>query len=201
MWCVIGVMAALFRRTMTGKGGLVDTSLFETAMTWMSTHAADYQVTHDPPQRLGTGIRGIVPYQAYMCKDDYLIIAASNDRLFAKFAEAAGHAEWLEDDRFAKGSARSIHREEMNVLIDDVVSQQPRAVWQEKLDAAGVPNAPIQTIDQILAHPQLDAIGMAQETDDPEMKLLGLPVSFEGQRPPFRNLCPPIDTKTEVETP
>ncbi len=198
MWSAIGVLAALYRRTFTGKGGLIDTSLFETALTWMSTHAADYQATGNKPVRLGTGIRGIVPYQAYKCADDYLIIAASNDRLFARLAEALGHPEWAEDEKYAKGPERSVRREELNALIDAIVSKEPRATWEEKLDAAGVPNAPIQSINEILAHPQLEALGMLQDTGDPDLKLLGLPLTLDGQRPPLRNICAPIDSKEEA---
>ena len=197
MWSAIGILAALYRRNFTGKGGLIDTSLFETALTWMSTHAADYQVTGKKPLRLGTGIRGIVPYQAYMCADDYLIIAASNDRLFARLADALGHREWAEDEKFAKSPERAVRREEVNALIDAVVSQSPRAVWEEKLDATGVPNAPIQSINEILAHPQLEALGMLQDTGDPDLKLLGLPLSLDGQRPPLRNVCAPLESKDE----
>ncbi len=202
MWCAIGILAALFRRNLTGKGGLIDASLFETALTWMTTHASDYQVSGEKPVRLGTGIRSIVPYQAYMCADDYLIIAASNDRLFTRLAAALGHPEWAEDERFSTSPARGGRREELNALIDALVREEPRAVWQERLDAAGVPNAPIQSIDEILAHPQLEALGMLQDTDDPDMKLLGLPLSFDGERPPLRNVCPPLDEiKSEAEAP
>ena len=198
MWSAIGILAALYRRNFTGKGGLIDTSLFETALTGMSTHAADYQVTGTKPLRLGTGIRGIVPYQAYKCADDYLIIAASNDRLFARLAEALGHPEWAEDEKFAKGPERSVRREELNALIDAIVSKEPRAHWEKKLDAVGVPNAPIQSINEILAHPQLEALEMLQDTGDPNLKLLGLPLSLDGHRPPLRNVCAPLDSKEEV---
>jgi len=193
MWSAMGILAALHRRNATGKGGVVDTSLFETSLTWMSMHAADYQVTHEVPERLGTGIRGIVPYQAYMCADDYLIVAASNDRLFKRFAEVIGHPEWMEDERFGLNVERGQRRDEINALIEPIMAEQLRAHWQEKLDAAGVPNAPIQSIDQVLEHPQTAAIGMAQDTSDPEMKLMGLPMSFDGERPPLRHLSETID--------
>ncbi len=196
MWSAIGILAALYRRTFTGKGGLIDTSLFETALTWMTTQAADYQLTGNKPLRLGSGIRGIVPYQAYQCEDDYLIIAASNDRLFAKLAGVLGHPEWAEDERYAVGAERGARREELNALIDEIVSKAPREHWQEKLDAVGVPSAPIQSINEILAHPQLAELGMLQDTGDPDLKLLGLPLSFDGERPPLRNICAPLDEAT-----
>lgn len=197
MWSAMGILAALYRRNATGRGGIIDTSLFETSLTWMSMHAADYQVTHKVPERLGTGIRGIVPYEAYLCADDYLIVAASNDRLFDRFVDVVDHREWLDDARFATNPQRAQHRHEMNALIGPVMAEHPRAYWQEKLDAAGVPNAPIQSIDQVLAHPQTEAIGMAQDTGDPNMKLMGLPFSIDGERPPLRHLVEDADVFAE----
>jgi len=190
MWCAIGVLAALFRRTMTDKGGIVDASLFETALGWMAFYAADYQATGKLPQRLGSGVRGIVPYQGYACSDGFLMIGASNDRLFVKFAEALDHPEWPEDERFATNPQRDAHRTEMNALIEETLAQETSAHWQDVLNAAGIPNAPAQDIDAVLDHPQTKAMGMVQETDDPTMKLMGLPLSFDGERPPLRNLAP-----------
>ena len=193
MWCAIGVLAALFRRTLTGKGGVVDASLFETALGWMTFYAADYQATGKLPKRLGSGVRGIVPYQGYSCADEFLMIGASNDRLFAKFADALGHPEWPADPRFQSNPERDAHRAEMNELIEAVLKQETCAHWQKILDDAGIPNAPAQNIDQVLEHPQTLAMGMVQETGDPGMKLMGLPLSFDGERPPLRNLAPTLN--------
>ena len=124
----------------------------------MSTHVADFQVTQTEPARLGTGIRGIAPYQAYLCADGYLIIAASNDRLFVKLAEALGHSEWTADPRFSANPQRSENRTHLNELITAIVGRQPRMHWQRLLDDAGVPSAPIQSIQQVLAHPQTRAL-------------------------------------------
>ncbi len=190
MWCAIGILAALFRRSMTGAGGVVDASLFETALGWMTFYAADFQATGKLPARLGSGVRGIVPYQGYTCADGFLMIGASNDRLFVKFAEALGHPEWPADQRFETNPQRDAHRAEINALIEATLQQKSCAHWQEVLEAAGIPNAPAQTIDQVLDHAQTKALGMVQETGDPNMKLIGLPLSFDGVRPPLRNLAP-----------
>ena len=190
MWCAIGVLAALIRRAATNKGGVVDASLFETALGWMTFYAADFQATGKLPKRLGSGVRGIVPYQGYSCADGFLMIGASNDRLFLKFAEALGHPEWPKDARFASNPQRDAHRVEMNALIVDALMKETSAHWQKVLSAAGIPNAPAQNIDAVLAHPQTEAVGMLQETGDPNMKLMGLPLSFDGVRPPLRNLAP-----------
>ena len=191
MWCAIGILAALNRRHESGKGGVIDASLFETALAWTTYYNADVQVTGVAPQRHGSGVRGIMPYQAYDCADGYLVVAASNDRLFANLAAELDHPEWLDDPRFVDNPARSGHREELNELLMPIFKAQPRAYWQERLDEAGVPNAPIQHAGEVIAHPQTQALGMLQDTGE-GMKLTGLPLSFDGERPALRNIAPDL---------
>src|SRR5262249_3701129 len=118
MWCCIGILAALHRRQITGKGCIVDASLFETALGWMSWHAAGYQASRELPGRRSTGARGIVPYQAFACADGPLIVAASNDRLFAKLARALGHPEWPSDERFSTNPQRVVNSPALISLIE-----------------------------------------------------------------------------------
>jgi crotonobetainyl-CoA:carnitine CoA-transferase CaiB-like acyl-CoA transferase len=198
MWSAIGILTALYRRGITGKGCVVDTSLFETALGWMAWHSAAFLASGELPVRRGTGARAIAPYQAYQCADGPLIVAASNDRLFAKLARALGRAEWIQDERFKTNPKRVEHREQLDGLLEPILSAAPRAQWQRRLDEAGVPNSPIQSIDEVLAHPQTAALGIVQETGDDEMRLIGLPVSFDGERPPLRNIAPSLGADNEA---
>jgi crotonobetainyl-CoA:carnitine CoA-transferase CaiB-like acyl-CoA transferase len=184
MWCAMGVLTALHQRNETGKGCRVDTSLYETALGWMHYHAAGYYGTGQLPQRVGSKAPGIAPYQAYECRDGYLVIAAANDRLFGKLCEAIAHSEWAGDARFQSNLSRWNNLDALNALIEPVLRAEPRAHWQKKLDQAGVPNAPTQTIDEVLVHPQTLALDILQETSDGLLKLIGLPMCFDGRRPP-----------------
>ena len=184
MWCVIGLLAALQRRAASGEGCIVDASLYETALGWMTVHAGDYHSVGQINRRRGTATRGIAPYQGYECADGFLIIGAANDRLFRALCQALGHPEWGGDPRFLSNAKRYENMAALNQLLGDLMRTRPRAHWQPILDAAGVPNAPIQGIDEVLAHPQTQALGMVQETDDGRLKLMGLPLSFDGERPP-----------------
>ena len=192
MWCVIAILGALFRRTSTGKGCIIDASLYETALGWMTLHSTALQASGELPLRYATAARGIVPYQGYPCSDGMLIIAASNDRLFAKLARALGHPEWAEDDRFRTNPQRVAHRQIVNGLLEGVLTTATRAEWQVKLDAVGVPNSPVLYMNEVLAHPQTAALGMLQDTGDGKMKLFGLPFSMDGERPTMRNLAPKL---------
>jgi len=184
MWCVIGVLAALQRRAATGQGCVIDASLYETALGWMNVHAGDFHSVGQINRRRGTATRGIAPYQGYECADGFLIIGAANDRLFRALCQALGHPEWGADPRFLDNAKRYANLAELNRLLGDLLNTKPRAHWQALLDAASVPNAPIQAIDEVLAHPQTQALGMVQATDDGRLRQMALPLSFDGERPP-----------------
>lgn len=198
MWCVIGILAAIARRHATAKGGVVDTSLYETALQWMTYYTGDYLATGELPKRLGAGVRGISPYQAYKCSDGYLIVAASNDRLFAKLAEALGQGVWLKDERFATNPARVTNIAALNALLNPILAQHPRSHWQALLDKAGVPCAPIQTIDQILAHPQTKALDIVHPVEGGKYQLVALPLAFDGARPRVSRPAPALGADTEA---
>ena len=100
MWIVIGAISALYRRTQTGKGGVVTGALLETALTFVGPHIAAYLNQGREPRRLGTGNPMLVPYQAFAASDGDILIAAGNDRLFEKLSRALGHPEWPKDERF-----------------------------------------------------------------------------------------------------
>ncbi len=192
MWSVVGILAALLRRTATGRGCIVDASLFETALAWMTTHAATYQASRELPKRAGSGTTGIVPYRGYATSDGFLVVGAANDKLFALFAGVLGHPEWAEDPRFCTNPDRVAHQDALYRLIEEIMATRSTAAWTQSLEAAGVPCAPLQTIDAVLAHPQTAALGMVQETPDGLLKLLGLPLSFDGERPPIRRRPPAL---------
>ena len=117
--------------------------------------------------------------------------------MFERLAKALDRPDWLEDERFESNPKRVEHREIFNPMLEELLRTEPRAVWQEKLDAVKVPNAPIQTADEVLAHAQTKALGMAQDTDDPNMQLFGLPLSFDGERPPYRKPAPRLDGQSD----
>jgi crotonobetainyl-CoA:carnitine CoA-transferase CaiB-like acyl-CoA transferase len=196
MWAVIGVLAALLQRREGGRGAAVDTSLFETVLGWMCYHAANFQASGELPKRQGSGAAMIVPYRGYASRDGFIVIAAGNDKLFALLARVLGHPEWIDDPRFRANPDRVSNQATLYRQIEEIIVTRTSAEWQQLLDAAGVPNAPMQTIAQVLAHPQTRALGMLQPSPDGEITLLGLPLSFDGERPPFRRPPPALGAHT-----
>lgn len=197
LWCVIGILSALNNRYKTGRGCVVDASLYETSLAWMTTHVPAVQVDGQVPTRQGSGVRGMAPYQAYLCADGHLVVAAPNDNLFNRLASVLGHPEWPDDPRFDTNQKRSANLAELNELIAPILATEPRSHWQEKLDGAGVPSAPVQNTVEMMAHPQTEALGILQQLEGEGPRLVGLPLSFDGARPPMRRPAPELGAHNE----
>ena len=182
-WCVIGALAALQRRHVTGEGCVIDTSLLDSAASWVDSALATYQVTNELQDRTGTASPAIVPYQVFEASDHPLVIAAGYDRLFHKCADVLGHPEWCHDPRFARGRDRIAHRGELVALMQDVVRTRTRAEWIALFAAVGVPCSPVNTIVDLADSEQFKASDLMRKLPGSGLDVIGLPISFDGERP------------------
>jgi crotonobetainyl-CoA:carnitine CoA-transferase CaiB-like acyl-CoA transferase len=196
MWSVIGILAVLDERRRTGRGGVVDTSLYETALAWMTIPIAAHLVNGEIPARQGSGVDMIVPYQAFAAADGAIMVAAGNDNLFRRLCAAIGRPELAEDSRFRANKDRVVNRRTLVPILEEIFAAEPIAAWATRLDRAGIPNGPMQTVDQVVADPQTAALGMIQHlpvsSADRPLSLVGLPLSFDGVRPPFVKSAPTL---------
>jgi crotonobetainyl-CoA:carnitine CoA-transferase CaiB-like acyl-CoA transferase len=193
MWAVIGILAALQERGRTGRGKVIDTSLFETTLAWMTLPMSAYLATGEIPKRYGSGIEQIVPYQAFAAADGYIMVSAGNDNLFRRLCGAIGRPGLAEDARFRTNGDRVVNRRALVATLSDLFATEPIAVWTTRLEAAGIPNGPIQTVDQVAADPQTAAVGMIQRwVGETALSLVGVPLSFDGVRPRFAKLAPQL---------
>ena len=183
LFCVIGALAALRHRDMTGRGCLVDTSLLETATFWVEQQLNGYLANGRVPQRHGTASNVITPYQSFDASDAPFVLAAGNDRLWARSAGVLGHPEWATDPRFATGPQRNAYRPELVGLIAAVVRTRSRAEWLAAFEAAGVPVSPVNNIGELAASEQLAAVELLQQFPDSGLTMVGLPISFDRERP------------------
>jgi crotonobetainyl-CoA:carnitine CoA-transferase CaiB-like acyl-CoA transferase len=191
MWSVIGILAALQERQRTGRGGVVDTSLYETTLGWMTLPISAYLANGEIPKRHGSGIEQIVPYQAFETADGHMMVAAGNDNLFRRLCAAIGRPGLAEEPRFRTNAERVVNRRELVPILSDLFRTAPIAVWAERLDTAGIPNSPIQTLDQVVTDPQTTALAIIQQwAGSPALSLVGLPLSFDGARPAFARTAP-----------
>ena len=177
----VGVLAAYAHRLKTGRGQIVDTSLFEAALQQTYWHAASYFATGESPGPLGSAHILTAPYQAFATSDGYLNIGGANQANWERIADVLGHPEWREDPRFATNTMRMEHREELVTLMNAVLVKRTRAQWIAALDAAGVPAGPVHSLAEALTHPQTMARDMVVESTHPEAgrtRSLGCPVHF-----------------------
>ena len=196
MWSALGIIALLNRRQQSGKGGVVDTALYETSLAWMSILMSEPLNGGPVPERFGSGISGIAPYQAYECADGWLMVGAGTDTLFGKLCEAMTLDHLRADERYTTNPDRVRHRDALNAVLSESFLKRPRAEWQDRLDEAGVPNAPLQDAAEAIAHPQTEALGIINEVGD-GLRLLGLPIAFDGNRPGLTQPAPAIGADTD----
>lgn len=198
MWLIIGALSALHRRNLTGEGCVIDGSLYETALHWMAVPAAQYLASKKVPRRMGSENLALAPYGGFQASDGWLVLAVGNEGHFGKLAAALRHPEWAKDARFLTNADRVNNRAAVNALVSDVILTMPRAHWQALLDEAGVPCAPVLSIDEVIDDPQSKSLGMLQDAPDGGLSLMGLPLSFDGERPPLRASAPKLGEATDI---
>jgi crotonobetainyl-CoA:carnitine CoA-transferase CaiB-like acyl-CoA transferase len=124
-------------------------------------------------------------------------VAAGNDNLFRRLCAALDRPGLAEEPRFRSNGDRVVHRGELIPILAEIFAQKPRAYWAELFDGAGIPNGPIHTLDQVVADAQVQALGIVQRRADSELSLIGLPLSFDGIRPPFNKQAPTLGEDNE----
>jgi formyl-CoA transferase len=192
MWCVIGALAALQQRQITGRGCIVDASLFESAVAWVQGPLNAYGVTGKLPVRHGTGSNILSPYQIFETADRPLCIAAGNDRLFVKLAHAMGHPEWCDHPHLSDGRKRAANRDKVVAAMQPVLLTRTRQEWLGIIGEAGVPCAPVNDIAELAETEQLRAMDMMRTLPGSGLTVVGLPITFDRQRPHPRGDSPAL---------
>jgi len=119
-----------------------------------------------------------------------MMVAAGNDNLFRRLCVAVSRPGLADDPRFRTNKNRVVNRQVLIPILSDLFATESVGVWAARLDAAGIPNGPIQTVDQVVADAQTAALGIIQQLN--AVSLVGLPLSFDGARPPLAKLAPDL---------
>ena len=194
MYASIAICAALAHRAQTGMGQHLDLALLDSQIALLAYQNTNYFATGKPPSRIGNLHPNIVPYQPFRTADGEVIIACGNDNLYRKFCEAAGCAELANDARFATNGKRVENRAELTRLLQGIFAQRPTQEWLDLLEAAGVPNGPINDVAQVFEEPQVKARGVRVELDHPaagKLPTVASPMRFSGT-PLEHRLAPPL---------
>ncbi len=198
MWAAMGILAALNKRHTTGEGSHVSTSLFETAIGWMAPHIGGFLSGGAMRRPLGSGVTEIVPHQAFATANGHIMVAAGNDNLFRALCGAIDRNDFMKDERFATNSRRVENRRTLIPLLEEIFHAKPTADWLTRLDAAGVPAAPIENVAEVIASKQTEALGILQKDPSLGMTLTGLPLEFDGKRPPYRFSAPKLGEHNDL---
>ena len=178
----LSVAGALLRRTRTGRGAHVDLSLLDCQVSLLSYLAQYFWTDGLVPGPMGSAHASVVPYGALATRDGHLIVAVF-ERFWPAFCRAAGHPEWTADPRFAANGDRVANRAALVPLIERAFAERTTDDWLERLHTAGVPVAPIQTVERVLSDPQVRHRGMVVEMEHERLgrlPTLGTPIKVDG---------------------
>jgi crotonobetainyl-CoA:carnitine CoA-transferase CaiB-like acyl-CoA transferase len=198
----IAVLGALVARDRTGRGQALDVSsqdaMFSLLDQWPSIFAASGRL----PRQVGNRHLAAVPYDAYQARDGWLVIAVASNKLFRQLCAAIGRPELGDDPRFRGVVSRLEHGDEINAIVSTWVGEH---TVEEVLailgpDGAGVPCAPVYTVDQLVDHPQLVARGMIERVPHPklgEMLVPGVVIKMSETPGAIRTLGPELGQHTD----
>ncbi len=184
MWALIGILAALHARHATGRGQLIDISLLDGQVAWLTYVAGKYFATGVTPGRHGSAHESLAPYQVFPTADDPLMVAVGSDGLWQRFTAATGLDELTSDPRYATNPDRVTNRDTLIPRITKALAARGCAEWTGRLGAAGVPAGPVNTVPAALEQPQVAAREMVVELEHPVagmLRMLGTPLKLSAQ--------------------
>ncbi|WP_404386389.1 CoA transferase [Knoellia locipacati] len=194
LWTAIGILAALHHRSVTGQGQSLDISLLDAQVSWLTNVASAWFASGEVPGRYGTGHPSIVPSEAFRTQDGLLMVAAGNDAMWFRMAGALGVPELSADARFATNASRVSHRDELRSELEKVLSSDVTSTWLNRLDAAGVPAARVNSIGEALTDPLLAEREMVVELEHATVgpvRSVGSPLKLSATPTTMRH-APPV---------
>ncbi|MEE4021630.1 CaiB/BaiF CoA-transferase family protein [Gordonia sp. PKS22-38] len=161
MFAAQGALAAVYRRTVTGRGQVVDTALTEACLAVQESTIADYDLAGVVRGPSGTRLDGIAPSNLYLAADGLrVVIAANQDTVFRRLCSAMTRPELADDPRFVDHRARGVNQDELDAIIAEWAIGHTSDQLIEILGAAGVVVGPVNTVAEVVADPQMQARDM-----------------------------------------
>ena len=200
LYTAIGILAAVIERQHSGNGQMVDVAMLDCQVSILENAIARYLVTGEVPRPAGNRHPSIVPFEPFETSDGYLMVAVGNDTLWQKFCHSAGLEDLLAEEIFSTNMKRNENYEQLRPKISAAMCQKDTAEWQIIFDNAGIPNGPIQSVDMVIHHPQVQAREMIIETEHPSagaISIPGIPVKMSETPGSIRLLAPRLGEHTE----
>jgi formyl-CoA transferase len=200
LFATIATLGALVERGRSGEGQHVEVALFDTQLACLANVGGNYLVSGERPVRYGNAHPNIAPYQTFCAADRPFALAVGSDKFWRAFCDVISRPDLVDDERFATNPRRVENRQELADLLSAEFVRLPADAWIAALTAAGVPCAPINTVDEALADEHALARGMVVECDHPtagRISLVGPPFQFSGTPPVMRYPPPLLGQHTE----
>jgi crotonobetainyl-CoA:carnitine CoA-transferase CaiB-like acyl-CoA transferase len=204
LYATVAVLAALNHRNRSGEGQHIDCALLDSQVALLVNQAMNYLVGGEVPRRLGNAHPNVVPYRDFAASDDHVLVACGNDGQFRALCALLGRDDLAADPRFATNAGRLRERRVLEVELARAIAPWRAAELLAAMGKAGVPGGPINSIDEVLADPQVAARGMlrAMRRDDgTEVQVIGFPGRLSRSPASYR-LAPPRlgqDTRAVLE--
>ncbi|MBW2146551.1 MAG: CoA transferase [Deltaproteobacteria bacterium] len=186
LYAVVGVVSALYARKAEGGGGqLIDLALLDALFSLITYPAVYYFIGGEIPQPLGSGHQSVVPFQAFPTKDRYITICAPTEKFWSALCGALGREDLANDPRFATAADRLRNKDELHAIMEGILRQKSCEEWYGRLVDAGVPCAPVNTVDHAIHDPAIRHRDMIVEVQHREkkFKMVGNPLKFSGHPP------------------
>ena len=204
MYAAVAILAALAKRSETGEGETIDIAMLDVSVALLANQAMNHLVTGRVPTRGGNRHPNIQPQDIYTAADGQFVLAVGNDGQFRQFCKALGSPAGLDDPRFATNAGRVEASADLQPLLEGAFLALPRAELMARLDAAGVPCAPVNSIAEALTDPQVTHRGMVQHLPHPlagRVPQVVSPMRFEDAPLTFKRPPPLLgaDTREVLE--
>lgn len=194
MYACVAILAALAHRDQTGEGQHIDMALLDCQLAMLANINMNYLTSGKIPTRMGNAHANIVPYQTVACADGWIIVAVGNDSQFAKLCKVATCPELAQQAAYASNTARVEHREALMATLQPIFQQRSMHEWIAALEAEGVPVGPINSVDKVFAHPQIQHRGMKIDLPHPtagHVPLVACPIKLSATPPQYKQ-APPL---------
>jgi crotonobetainyl-CoA:carnitine CoA-transferase CaiB-like acyl-CoA transferase len=192
LFCAMGILVALLERERSGEGQYVATSLLQAQIFMLDFQAARWLIDAEVPKQAGNNHPTSIPTGVFKTADGHINIATTGGPTWERFCRAIGGEELMRHPDYATSAARSRNRDALNAVIEQRLIARSSADWIERLNAAGVPCGPINSIDQTFADPQVQHLGVVQTVqtaDRGSLSMVAQPMSLS--RTPSRLAAPP----------
>jgi len=199
LFTTIGILASLAHREKTGDGQKVDVAMLDSQVAILENAIARYTAVGEVPEPIGNRHPSITPFEPFNTKDGQLMIAVGNNALWSKFCKEIERDKLRDDPRFSTNMLRTANYTELRPLLAGALRDKTTAEWRRIFDESGIPNGPINSVDQVIADPQVIAREMIVEVDHPvagKTSLPGIPIKLSETPGTIREPAPLLGEHT-----